>query len=441
MENRKIIFAGAGGILLVLILAVVFFIGGSTSPTSETPGATTTDPFGNGSGARPIGGGGAGENPFGDGGYATSGRPGIVTDETAANRRVGIIEKLHQPASAAAILFAANERREVVERALFVDRSTGHLYRKNLAEDESVVKYTNTTIPRVQQALMSSNGSSTIFQYLNATRQGTEAFSGSVTTPPRADTRSPEEEAAFMTLSGRFLPQGIKSIAFSPQHTKIAYVAKRSEGGSSIVVANTDGTNAVEIGTLPFEDLTIGWRSINMIEVTTASSADAPGVSYHFTPIGASSMHLLGVPGLNTLGSPDGTRVLYSGTENGVTALYLYTVATRESKRLPVETLAEKCAWSTTDTQTVYCAVPRTLPGKGYPDSWYRGEYEAEDIIWRINVVAETTDIIAPQIENPVSFDAVSLVVGPREEHLLFINRTDDTLYSVGLPLVPVAID
>lgn len=438
MPKKAIIIGGAiiGGIFLLLGVAVVvqqFMGGGSAAPP---PPPSNEDPFGAGSGNRPL----AGTDPLGTATTASSTR--IILPEETHDKKIGVVERVYQPVSAVVGIAAITDRRLVVERALFVDRATGHMHIKNLTEEDPVRKYTNTTIPRIQRAIISSNGSSTIFQFLGASLLAGEAFSGTLSTPPEADAASPEEQSAFMTLSGKFLQSGIEEFAISPSNNRIAYLTKLQGGGSALVTANIDGGAPRQITTFQFSDLTLTWPSSNGIIVTSKASADAPGISFLVAPdTGAQRRLLTGALGLTTLGSPDGKYILYSTAVSGVVSLNLLSLDDLSSRRLSASTLPEKCVWSRLNPSIIYCAVPTVRPAPGYPDIWYRGEYHSADLIWRIDIRTESMDIVAPPAEGPgVTFDGVGLTLGPQELHLLFINRMDDTLYSVALPAVPVNI-
>lgn len=428
MRQWQTITIGLVGALIlggVGIFVIQQMRGGGEEESTTNP----TDPFGGGD-DRTLEGTDR-TNPFGSGAVSSSTGTLVIESDFPT------IARLYQPAAGATIVEMLDNSGTPFEQVRFADRATGHLYSYNLGRSGGAVKITNTTIPRLFKATFSQS-SSTAFQYLGSDRSSVETFLGTLATPPIAGSASPEEEAPYFTMSGRFLPSGIASVVYSPQADQIAYLTTASGGsGSSIIVASLDGTNPKEIATVPFKDVTLSWPTKSMLLVNTNATTYGAGVVYGIDPAtpGQKKIYLSGVTGLSVLGSPDGKWLLYSSYSAGITSLNALALESGITTRLPIETLPEKCAWGNAVPGIVYCAVPGELPPEEYADRWYRGEVGGWDLIWKMNVETLEGDIIASKNDDEeFNVDAIDLRVGPRDGFLTFINRADDTLYAAMLP-------
>ncbi|MEQ1561664.1 MAG: hypothetical protein ABL899_03015, partial [Nitrospira sp.] len=143
---------------------------------------------------------------------------------------------------------------------------------------------------------------------------------------------------------------------------------------------------------------------------------------------------LPGIFGLNTLVSPKGDRVLYSETYGDGLSIKTFVRKDRKTIDIPTVTLPEKCVWSRNEPTYVFCAVPQTIQGKEYPDTWYMGLTSFNDQIWKIDTDSGGATLIAiPRETTPEEIDATNLSLSKNENILLFINKKDGALWSLNL--------
>lgn len=301
----------------------------------------------------------------------------------------------------------------------YVEKSTGNVYETEAASFGNN-RLTNTTIPRVARALWGKSGSQVLIEYLDENTGGIKNFGAKIN----------EEKKA---LEGTFLRDAISEIAVAPDTDRIFYTVPFSADtiGSA---ANFDGTKTTNLFTSPFSEWLVSWPYSKIIAFTTKPSFAAAGYLYFLnTQTEAFDKIMGGVAGLSALVSPDGKYVVYSESFQNSFTLNLFTVSDKTSSRLPVSTLPEKCVWGN-DAVTLYCAAPSVIPPGGYPDVWYQGLVSFSDTIWKMNTKTGFVDlVIAAEDSAREPIDVVQPMLSPDGGYLIFINKKDQSLWSLKL--------
>ena len=137
------------------------------------------------------------------------------------------------------------------------------------------------------------------------------------------------------------------------------------------------------------------------------------------------------VQGLTTLANKDGTSLLYGASLDNGPRLNIFNIKNHTSEDLGKYGLPEKCVWSS-DNINVYCAVPNTIVGNQYPDSWYQGVISFDDFFVKINTVTKESATLANS-KDEVPVDGTNLFLNKDESKLFFINKKDSTLWSLDL--------
>jgi hypothetical protein len=285
-------------------------------------------------------------------------------------------------------------------------------------------RITNTTIPKIYEALWRTDGRGVILRYLKNGSEIIESFAANL---PATGT------AAALEIEGSFLPAGVRSMAVAPTTNRIFYLSE-GDGGARGFIQEWGGSRRTEIFASPLREWLASWQREGVVDVASRPSAGVPGHLYLVDARNGVSTRALGnVPGLTTLSSPGGNYILHA--EAGETlVLRVYDAAKRESSDLTVATLPEKCVWGRRDPSVAFCAVPRTLPSGEYPDSWYRGEVSFDDGVWKIDADSGISDrIIDLSAEAREGIDAINLSLSPNDDTLLFMNKKDLTLWSLRL--------
>lgn len=305
----------------------------------------------------------------------------------------------------------------------YMERATGHVYDIAPASGKET-RVTNTTVPRVHEARFAEGGASVLIRYLRDDNETIETYSAKV--QKDGDNKATE-------LKGIFLPANILSLSTSPDGKKILYITSFG-GGVSGFTAAPDNAGRMQVwGSLANEWLS-GWDSEKSVIVATKPSGGIAGFAYKLDPVGKTAEKLLGgIPGLTALMSPDGKVVLY-GSSNGPEArLGLHYVKERASVSIGLATFPEKCVWAK-DSAAVFCAVPESMPPARYPDAWYQGTVLFSDRVWKIDAATGDTTLLENlRARSAERLDATKLALSPDGNILFFINKKDQSLWSLEL--------
>lgn len=312
----------------------------------------------------------------------------------------------------------------------FIDKVTGHIF-ETPTTALSLTKISNTTIPKIYESVWTENAQGVIIRYLKDDNQTIESFYAKLKS---TGTTGTEDGSNPQTLEGTFLPQNISSLVTSPQKTQIFYTNSTVEGSLG-TQANPDGTKRTELFKSPLREWNVTWPSTNIITLTTKPSANIQGILYFFNKTSSSLEKILTRQGLTTLTSGDASRILISENIGGFISTSLFNVKTKQTEPFPIQTLAEKCVWSNTEKDIVYCAAPADggLFGN-LPDDWYQGLTSFTDEIWKIDLGTGSTERLANPSETArEDVDAYNLIVTPKDDLLIFSNKKDDSLWAVRL--------
>lgn len=306
----------------------------------------------------------------------------------------------------------------------YLDRATGNSYEIS-AEGGNAKRLTNTTIPKIYEALWSKSGVAVLARYLKEDGETIETFSGSI--KPRSSGEG--------DLTGVFLPRNITSLALSPAGGELFYL-RDERGGAVGIRAGLNGSGKTEVFRSPLSEWIPLWSAPDAIAILSKPSAVAGGMLAKISPAGGELQPIIrGVRGLTALPDHAFARVLYSAsTESGFSLNLLRDAATDDASRsLSLTTLPEKCVW-TKNNSALYCGVPTIVPGGSYPDAWYQGVISFTDEVWSITIADGTPELIL-DISNEAAapIDLIEPQLSPDEKFLVFQNKNDLTLWSLQL--------
>ncbi|GMU74077.1 MAG: hypothetical protein AMXMBFR44_2760 [Candidatus Campbellbacteria bacterium] len=305
----------------------------------------------------------------------------------------------------------------------YVERETGHIYDVSL-ETLHETRVSNTTIPRVREALFGNNGTSVALKRIQDDGETVETYFGSI-----ADAEGTVSESR---LSGMFLPHNILSIALHPTEHRAFYILKTENGGTGYVVSRTGTQN---VFSHPFYQWRPSWNG-NSVLLTTAPSRSVGGIMFSLNTSSGLLQRLSDetMPALTALPGPD-TVLLGSVSQQGL-GIFTYDTGTAKLTALSVGTLPEKCVWG--DATTLYCALPSNA-SQNLPDAWYQGSVSFADTFWKTDTeTTVTTYLLDPSTVVESGVDAINLSFSQDGEHLTFINKKDGSLWLADLSQLSV---
>lgn len=315
----------------------------------------------------------------------------------------------------------------------YVEKATGHIYEART--DGSTNRLFNSTIPGVMwvsgslnqteakiiiSARQNGQTNNQLGSFsLNGGNSGDSFIAG--TSTERAITLKPLDNSALWPV-------------IAPGGEQWAHLNTQAQE-SQVIINGFSTSSPIAIYSSPLTEWVLNWVSPTFISLQTKPDSTTVGVLLALNPKTRVSERLIGgVPGLETTLSPDTNTVVYSGSTGQGIFLARFHRPSQAVTRLPVQTLAKKCTWAP-DSIHIYCAVPKNVTPAGYPEAWYQGKISFNDNFWKINTQTnEAAIVLNPELANiRESLDANSLVVNQDESRLFFINKTDNTLWSIRL--------
>lgn len=304
-------------------------------------------------------------------------------------------------------------------RMRFVERATGHVYETS-REEADARKISNTTLPKIHEALWSSDGSKVLMRYLKDATVRT--FYAQISSS------SPET-----SLEGLFLADDIQSI--SVQGSK-AFSLEENGAAAKGSVSDLSGAKKTIVFSSTFGDWDSVWSSSKFVTLFPRPSGKVANGAYLLDVGTGKYTKVAGdLLGLRALGNPDGSLVLYSVYNgNGDMSLLITDVKAETSLNTGLGALVDKCVWSTKEKAVYYCAISRDTPQGLYPDDWYKGNVSFNDSLWRINAfTGETEEVFDPLFESGESMDMIDLSFNKEESMLVFLNKKDMTPWAYDL--------
>lgn len=333
-----------------------------------------------------------------------------------------ILRELSKRPSAGAVAFATSSSQGITVR--FIDRGTGNVYDVG-TDTDGESRVSNTTIPKIQEALWSKNGAKVIARYIGDNADSIKTYGAVIT-------KSPDQSEG--SLQGSYLTDNIQSVTANPDQNKIFYLLRHS-GGSTGIMSDFDGNRKIQLLDSPLQELLPSWPTNSLVALATKPATGVPGFLFLLnTKTGELTEAIAKIPGLTALVNPNGSKVLYSEIGTKGFFLKVYGFKNGSAVYIAVATLPEKCVWSKNTTDIAYCAVPGFIPDGNYPDDWYKGLVSFSDEIWKINTETGAGELLQKLNDaTPQGIDGVALMLSPDEDYLFFTNKKDYHLWSLRL--------
>jgi len=370
-----------------------------------------------------------------------------ITPGTTGSTIIPRVRQLTQVPSAGAIAFerptgssetyisdtGVEERRAFTTTTFrYIERATGHLYE---ARENSLTqtRLSNTTLPKINDATFTPDGENVLLQYVGEDNETVETLVAKVTAKSTTSPDTFQVVADGYALEGVYLAKNLVSVDILQKG--ISYVLKNTDGGISVVLADLRDQTKRLLHQSPFTEWMIQQVNDGVITLTTKADSRTGGYMYELnTSGGAPTKVLEDIPGLTTLTSPKKTWVIYSTGRESELETYAYNTTTKQTKRLGVKTLPEKCVFSIQKEDLLFCGATDQPERVSYPETWYQGATSFNDNLWKINLSSEEYDaLLVNKEEVPESFDMTKLILSPRDEFILFVNKKDLTLWSIDI--------
>ncbi|OGG61566.1 hypothetical protein A3C87_02885 [Candidatus Kaiserbacteria bacterium RIFCSPHIGHO2_02_FULL_49_34] len=289
----------------------------------------------------------------------------------------------------------------------YSEQGTGALFELDLLTMETKMIATNLT--GVISTTFNSNGSRVLMRIHDGLVL--RFFAGVI-----AENARGEKE-----LRGSFLPNNTVDATFTGV-TNIRYLLATSNGGEIHTYEPSTRADSIE-ATIPFSQAYFATSPQGTTYLITKPSAHMNGTVYRYTPTGITAL-IKSSLGLTAFAAGDYVYITSYEQKK------LRTLATNGKMVQEVHNIlnTDKCVAS---PKTIYCARPYEIPTQEYPDGWYRGEEQHNDILFTLNTQTQRlVSTASPEVETGQIFDILKLVAHPtRDDLLLLINKNNDSLW------------
>ena len=307
--------------------------------------------------------------------------------------------------------------------ARFVVQTNGHTFDLVLDSPGAVPKaVSNTTIPGIIKVVWSEKGRGALMQYLDANILKTVHF---LMPQPASTTTVP--------VRVQFLPEGISSLAVSPDGANVAYLVKTT-AGSDGYTANANGGGVKKLFSLPLSQVTIAWPSSGTLLAQSAPSAGVPGVVFSIDAKTGANSPLIYARGLTAIADRSFSRVIYQ-TADTSRSTYIRDTKTGLAKPLSFDPLPEQCVFGNATSTTMYCATPLAYVPANYLDLRHIGTANTALSIISFNVTTGKSTIVASPggADGGEQADIAEMTISQDDKYLIYIRKGDRSLWAVRL--------
>lgn len=395
--------------LYVATALIVVIIGGLLGWyyfVQESIDSTNTESAARGLGAAPSFGGSAGSG-FQNAASSLASEGSVVApgEVRAAPRLWRVVQN-----PVAGFSFASSS-----PRVLFVEISSGNILEADPLTS-TVMRRTNTLLPKVFDATFSSEGSVAL-RFVEAGVLRT--YTGSVLIA----TSTAQASSTPGRLSGTYLTGEVLQVAAGAKNALLMLV--RESVGASLVQSAWQGSGQKKLATFPLQEWHLLVAENGTVVVAQKASDGVTGAAYAVSQNGALSPLVENEPGLVVM-PKNGAVVLYSSGNT------LFVKTSTGTSPLPIFTTAEKCVWAHGTTLIAYCAVPRVSLGASALQDRYQGVRHSSDSWYRVDIAAGTAEeFFVPEIGALIDVEKPTIDLGNR--YLAFTNAADKSLWLLRI--------
>jgi hypothetical protein len=296
----------------------------------------------------------------------------------------------------------------------YVEAGLGHIYEINMETGEEI-RISNTTVPQAMRAEFSPSGKEVAIQ--------ADVTARNLVTVGRINNGE---------FTGQSLPATVTDFTFADTG-ELFYAEIPTQGTDTIGKSfNLTTGSTRELFTIPFRAATIGWAK--------------DGRTTHYTYTKPAS-RLMGY--LYTIRSGTIVREPVTGNGLNVIANDQYIIFTRRNGnqneslaldrqtntliRLATIVIPEKCTFSKSEANVLYCAFELDIYNYNFIEEWYKGIRSFNDPIWQINLIDGSASVILPNNESLQPLDMYELFHSVNTLNIYFINKHNKTLWAYDL--------
>ena len=302
-----------------------------------------------------------------------------------------------------------------------IEKATGHIFETELFSSNQN-RISNTTIPLVYDAVWGNKNNSLVARYLKDDNQTIDTYGLLI----KEVSTSTENTVSAIKLSENLSQISVfGNSVFSLEH---------KPDSSLGFISNFDGTKKVQIWNSPVKELLAQYVNSKTVALTTKPDQNTEGFLFFVDTGNAQTKKIIGnVFGLSTLVNDTATQLIFLDQKDAL-RMFMFDVKSKSSTNMTPPTLPEKCVWSKKDRNIIYCAVPEEFMDRDSLTLWYRGFIYFTDNIWKYDIKNNISNVMTSLFnESREQIDVTKLLLSENEQYLVFVNKIDNSLWSLDL--------
>jgi hypothetical protein len=302
-----------------------------------------------------------------------------------------------------------------------IEKATGHIFETELFSTNQN-RISNTTIPLVYDAVWGNKNNSLVARYLKDDSQTIDTY-GLLLKNVSSSTESVVTAIKFGENLSQISVFG--NSVFSLEQKLDASVG---------YISNFDGTKKVQLWNSPIKELLSQYVNAKTIALTTKPEENTPGFMFFVDTGNGQVTKILGnILGLSTLVNDLATEVLFLDQSSSL-QMSVYNIKNKTYSLATPTSFPEKCVWSKKDRNFIYCAVPEEFINQNSLTSWYKGFISFSDNIWKYDIKNKTSSVVGSLFnESGEEIDVIKPMLSENEQYFVFINKKDNSLWSLDL--------
>jgi len=300
-------------------------------------------------------------------------------------------------------------------RVWFIKAGSGNLYSHN-PDTRSTTKQTDTTIPKIREAIIAKSGEQAIYRYIT---------NGEVRTY-QADI---DRNQSGLSLEGSFINREVYAIDYSPDGSQLFYLVSADDGSVGILENVTNGTSK-----RVFSNSVLDWRlsfdQPNAVTIFTPAADDTRGYAYEISTNSGQREKIAEGSALTVLQNETGRRLI-KGTQKDEGLEIAGQNNAGDVLTDSASAVADKCFWAT-DT-VFFCGVPTNQFGS--ITDWYQGQkqFQADDLELFNTENGNRDGLFNESQINKASADIVDIKVDDGFQNAVFIDKKTGDLWGYDL--------
>lgn len=304
----------------------------------------------------------------------------------------------------------------------YAEKATGHIYDSETGSNKKI-RISNTTIPQIEEVYFAGNGDSFIARYLK-NNDLIETFYGNLV-----------GTSTEKIIDGKIFSENLVYVSVSPSQKSIFHIEKKEDSVFGLL-QKVPSKDKVGIWSSRFTEFLPEMMSDRNILLTTKFGFSQNGFAYILdTNTSKLKPILQNILGLSTKPDLLEEKILfYTSRDDG--SLQLLDLKTSIISEVTPKTFPEKCAFSSSSKNILYCGVSKNTVFNNSLGNWYLGLVSFSDNIWRYDLATGVSEkIIDLKNESGRDIDVIKPKVSKDGLFLIFESKTDGSLWSLNVSL------